>query len=166
MQETGSNIINNYSYKCTLVPTQFFQQQEARVLLSETVDLDVSDEVAFVQFPLYDAVLVYAKPQGSVDYFPETYYLLKATEHIGEYNKIVASYTNGRLYLAVVEDKRLLLCNSFEAVDFTTAEYFIFMVLKRFQLNPEMSAIYFRSSLTPEQEMSLYRYFRCVERVD
>ena len=59
----------------------------------------------------------------------------------------------------------LRLCNSFQAMDFTTAEYFLFMALKRLQINPEISAVYVRTPLEQEQEMSLYRYFKSVERI-
>ena len=80
-----------------------------------------------------------------------------------EYNKIFASYIDGYLYLAVAQGKSLLLANVFEAIDFTTAEYFIFLTLKKLQLNPEVSTITFRTPLSDEQEMSLYRYFKAVE---
>ena len=82
---------------------------------------------------------------------------------LSEYNRILASYMDGVLYLVVAQGKTLLLCNSFKAPDFTTAQYFIFMVMKKLQLNPEMSTIAFRTSLTEEQEMSLYRYFKSVD---
>ena len=67
------------------------------------------------------------------------------------------------VYLTVAQGKSLLLCNSYQAPDFTTAEYFIFLAMKRLQLNPEVSTIAFRTSLTEEEEMSLYRYFKNVE---
>ena len=72
---------------------------------------------------------------------------------------------DGWLYLAIAQGKKLMLCNSFQAPDFTTAEYFVFLAMKKLQLNPEMSSIYFRTRLTEEQEMSLYRYFRSVEHI-
>jgi hypothetical protein len=37
--------------------------------------------------------------------------------------------------------------------------------MKKLQLNPEMSSIYFRTPLDQDQEMSLYRYFRNVEQM-
>ena len=73
---------------------------------------------------------------------------------------------DGYLYLVVAQGKSLLLCNSFKAPDFTTAQYFIFLALKKLQLNPEMSTLFFRTPLEEEQEFSLYRYFRSVERLD
>jgi hypothetical protein len=96
---------------------------------------------------------------------PELYFMLRQVPHLTDYNKILASYMDGYLYLVVAQGKSLLLCNSFQAPDFTSAEYFIFMVLKKLQLNPEVTTICFRTPLTEEQEMSLYRYFKSVEKL-
>ena len=59
----------------------------------------------------------------------------------------------------------LLLANVFDAPDFTTAEYYIFLAMKQLQLNPEVSTICMRSLIGPEEEMSLYRYFKSVEQI-
>ena len=82
-----------------------------------------------------------------------------------DYNKILASYVNRYLYLTNARGRTLLLCNSFQAPDFTSAQYFIFLALKKLQLNPEVSTICFRTPLTEDQEMSLYRYFKSVESI-
>jgi hypothetical protein len=91
--------------------------------------------------------------------------MLKQLPGLADYNKILASYMDGHLYLTIAQGKSLLLCNSFPAPDFTTAEYFIFLALKKLQLNPEVTSICFRTPLTEEQEMSLYRYFKSVEQI-
>lgn len=91
--------------------------------------------------------------------------MLRQLPTLADYNKILASYMDGYLYLVVAQGKSLLLCNSFQAPDFTSAEYFIFLVLKKLQLNPEVTTICFRTPLTDEQEMSLYRYFKSVEQI-
>ena len=96
---------------------------------------------------------------------PEMYYMLRDVFNLPDYNRILASYMDGVLYLVVAQGKTLMLCNSFRAPDFTTAEYFIFMVLKKLQLNPEVSTITFRTPLTDEQEISLYRYFKRVDTI-
>ena len=94
---------------------------------------------------------------------PEIYYMLKSLSDLEEYNKIVASYVDGVLYLVIAQGRTLLLCNTYKAPDFTTAEYFIFLAMKKLQLNPEMSTITFRTPLDEEEEMSLYRYFKNVD---
>ncbi len=163
MPVTGSNI-ETQTYKCALVPKQYFDPAKARAILVETIGVDDSEEVAHVDIPYYNAVFVFARQEGQGTK-PELLSLLYLSESIPEHNKIVASYVDGRLYLVVAEERKMLLCNSFKAIDFTTAEYFIFLALRKFQLNPEMSTIYFRSELTSEQEMSLYNYFRDVDQI-
>ena len=124
--------------------------------------------------PEFSAQLVYsfshdaaADPDvqsGSKDLIPELYNVLKAVSGISEHNKIVASYGDGVLSLAIAQGENLLLANVFQAADFTTAEYFLFMAVRKLQLNPEVSTVHFLTALSDEEEMSLYRYFKSVEQ--
>ena len=119
----------------------------------------------WVDVPQYDAVLVYAVESERIEALPELFYLLKDLPSCRDYNKIVASHKEGYLYLAIAQGGSLLLANTFQAPDFTTAEYYIFLALKQLQLNPEVSTICMRSFVGPEEEMSLYRYFKSVEQI-
>jgi hypothetical protein len=138
--------------------------------------------VDFVEVPEFAAVLVYSNSIGETlsrvisettlrtdgtkaRPLPELFYMLRELQSLPDYNKILASYIDGYLYLVVAQGKSLLLCNSFQAPDFTSAEYFIFLTLKKLQLNPEVTTICFRTPLSEEQEMSLYRYFKSVEQL-
>jgi len=150
---------------CTLVPTHFFNATSARDILGEVVALKGQEAVKWVDVPQYDAVMVYAAESDSVAALPELYYVLKDLPACHDYNKIVASHKEGRLFLGIAQGGSLLLANTFEAPDFTTAEYYIFLSLKQLQLNPEVSSICMRSFVGPEEEMSLYRYFKSVEQI-
>ena len=169
-----------YTPKCTLVPKQFYSPETAQKLLSEVVSLSGDETVECVELPEFNAVLVYSNMIGETltrvisetvlcadgskaRPLPVAYYMLKSLAGITDYNKILAAYMDGVLYLVLAQGSTLLLCNSFKAPDFTTAQYFIFLALKKLQLNPEMSTITFMTRLDYEQEMSLYRYFRSVE---
>ena len=143
-----------FTSRCALVPEQFFEPSSARAMLVETADVPEEYGVSSVPVPWYGAVLVYAHPHGS-EALPELYRLLE---------KAAALPDHKVLYLVVAEDSELRLCNSFQSMDFTTAEYFLFMALGKLQINPEMSAVYFDTPLDSEQEMSLYRYFKSVEK--
>lgn len=166
--------------KVALLPQHFFDPASARQSLSEVVKLRDSDAVEHIAIPSLGAVMVYS---NSIDeslsrvisqtvcdsdgnrarVLPEMYWLLQEINECDEYNKILASYVDGYLHLVIAQGKSLLLANVFEAVDFTTAEYFLFLAMKNLQLNPEVSSIWFRTPLSNEQEMSLYRYFKAVE---
>ena len=171
-----------FSPKCTLVPQQFHNPEISRQILGEVADVSDSDPVEYIPVPQFASVLVYSnaigeslskvlsemvlKTDGSKTLpLPELYHMLMSLQQIPEYNKILASYKDGHLYLVVAQGNTLLLCNSYVAQDFTTAEYFIFFVMKKLQLNMEMSTIYFRTELAEEEEISLYRYFKNVEQV-
>ena len=151
----------------TLVPSHFFDPATARKALAEVADVKEQTEVAHLDIPQYDAVLVYTADGDSVvvDGTPEIYKLLMQLPDCPEYNKILCSISGGHLHLAVAQGKNLLLANSFPAQDFTTAEYYIFLTMKSLQLNPEISTICWRSPLEVEDEMSLYRYFKAVVRL-
>lgn len=159
MPETGSSI--------ALIPVSFFDSASAREALARTVRLKEDEEVEYISIPEYSAVLVYSFSAGSAEEerLPEMYHLLKALPGIGEYNKIAASYDGTYLHLAIAQGGNLLLSNVFRAADFTTAEYFLFMAVKKLQMNPEVSSVFFRSPLAESEEMSLYRYFKAVEKL-
>ena len=172
--------ISVFTPKFTMVPANFFRPEAAREILSQTVTLAENDQVSYVELPQFGAVAIFSvqdngpiarvlhemvlRTDGSKGrLLPEQYLLLEAIDSITDYNKIVVSYADGCLYLVVAQGRTLLLCNSYEASDFTTAEYFIFMVMKKFQLNPEVSTIFFRTPVSRDDEVSLYNYFRSVE---
>lgn len=151
----------------TLVPSHFFDPETARQALSDVADLKEDEAVAHLDIPQYDAVLVYTTDGDSVvvDGIPEIGRLLMRLPDCPEYNKILCSRIEDRLYLAIAQGKNLLLANSFPVQDFVTAEYYIFLSLKSLQLNPEISTICWCSPLDAEDEMSLYRYFKAVVRL-
>lgn len=140
----------------TLVPSATFTEESARQMLSELAPVGASP-LSSDLVNLYDAVLVYTGER------PAVYDLMMSTCKISGYNKIIAKVEDGLLSLVIAEGQFLKFCNCFEAPDFTTAEYYIFMVLKKFQINPEISSIYFTNSLLPEEAQSLLSYFKNVE---
>ena len=168
--------------KVALVPELFFDASDPRAALSEAVPVGDTDKIGHIAVPQYGAVLVYSnsineslsrvisqsvflKDGSTVEVLPEMYYVLRDLGRCAEHNRIVASYGDGRLYLAIAQGDQLGLCNVYEAVDFTTAEYFIFLALKSLQLNPELSTISLRTPVTEEERLSLYRYFKSVEEI-
>ena len=174
--------VSVFTPKFALVPAGFHSPEVSRHMLAEVANINDGDHVEHVDVPQFGAVLVYSLSVGVTlakvisetvlctdgskgRMLPEIYYMMNSMSDISDYNKIVASYMDGYLYLVIAQGKTLLLCNSFQAPDFTTAEYFIFLAMKKLQLNPEMSSIYFRTPLSEDQEMSLYRYFRSVEHI-
>ena len=173
-------VLSVFTPVCTLVPENFHKPELSWQILSDIVALPESALVEYAEIPEYNAVMVYSASIGGTLHkvvsesvlrtdgskprqLPELYHMVKALSGLSEYNRIVASYMDGVLYLVIAQGKTLLLCNTFEAQDFTTAEYFIFLAMKKLQLNPEVSTISFRTHLDEQQQMSLYRYFKNID---
>ena len=171
-----------FTPKVALVPEQFYSPETASRLLADVVMLKENDRVESVSVPEYGAVMLYANNIGETltrvvsetvmcvdgskaSPLPVMYYMLKELVKLQDYNKIIAAYMDGILYLALAQGSTLLLCNSYKAPDFTTAQYFIFLAMKKLQLNPEVSTISFRTPLSEDDEMSLYRYFKSVDQI-
>lgn len=144
--------------KFTLVPSEFFSEETARETLSEVVLLEEGEPLSFLDVPSCQAVLVYAGRR------PAVYDMLMSLCKIRHHNKIIASVSDDVLSLVVAQGDRLQFCNCFKAGDFTTALYYIFMVLKKLQINPEISTLYFAScNVSQERLTALFRYFKSAE---
>ncbi len=149
----------------TLVPSAFFDPASEREALAEVASLREGAEVKHIEIPEYDAVLICTADEDSAVFGSEMLRVLKRLKDCPEYNRILCSIRDSRLYLAVAQGEALMLANAFEIQDFTTAEYYIFLAVKSLQLNPEVSTVCFLSELDAEEEMSLYRYFKAVVRL-
>lgn len=143
-----------------MVPTRYFDEKDPRCFLSEISVLAETAVVGWKSIPAHDAVLVYS---GGGDDEPELYKLILAVDALKDYFKIGASIVDGELSLVIVKGTDLLFANVFDAPDFTTAQYYIFAVMKSLQLNPEVSTIYFRQKPDMKDELSICSYFNSLE---
>ena len=124
--------------KVALIPEQFFNPMDIRQTLADVVKLEDSDQVEFIRMPEYGAVLLFSNNVGETlsrmisqtvfttdgyqaRILPEMYYMLDAMKDCPDYNKIIASYADNHLHLAIAQGKSLQIANTFKAPDFTTA---------------------------------------------
>ncbi len=146
----------------TLVPVNFFDPSTARNALLEVGVPGGSDRIEYKELPAYGAYIVYTVPDGA-SAPPGILDILDHLHQCPEYNKVLCSWQDGTLSLAVAQGRSLLLANEYSAPDFVTAQYYIFLAVKSLQLNPEVTVICFRHSLSGQQELELYKYFKAVE---
>jgi len=145
--------------KYTLVPKCFFNGDAQ--LLSQVVEVSDSEVIKYLELPFYEAVLLFVPgPEGQ---YPHIYDLLKSINRIPGFNKVLFTIENSYLHLVLAAGDKLLLANSFEANDFTTALYYVFASMKDFQINPQLTTAYFKGELAYEQQEVLFSYFKAVE---
>lgn len=147
-------------FKYTLIPERFFSQESASRLLSKVVPLEKDDSVKHIELPEYKAVLVYTGEDASARLIAD---MVEASYKLDKYNKAVAHVGNGVVDVVVAEGRKLLLVNTFPAADDVTAQYFIFAALRQFQINPEVTTIYFMGEASDSIKEDLFRYFNSVE---
>lgn len=148
----------------TLVPVNFFDPGNARKALMEVASVAETDRIEYRELPSFGAVLIYTVPSGESTP-PGILSVLEKLPACPEYNKVLCSWENGLLELAIAQGRSLLLANEYRAKDFVTAQYFIFLAMKSLQLNPEVTTICFTHPLEESQKMALYRYFKAVETI-
>ena len=130
----------------------------------EVAVLAETDSVEYKELPAFGAVLIYTVPSGA-SAPPGILSVLEKLQSCPEYTKVLCSWQNGCLQLAIAQGRSLLLANEYKAKDFVTAQYFIFLAMKSLQLNPEVTTICFTHPLDENQQMALYRYFKAVETI-
>ena len=128
----------------------------------EVADVAETDAVEYKELTVYGAVLIYTVPDGATAP-PGILNVLEKLHSCPEYNKVLCSWQDGMLQIAIAQGRSLLIANEYKAPDFTTAQYYIFLAIKSLQLNPEVTVICFTHPLGSEEEMALYRYFKAVE---
>jgi len=147
--------------KYTLVPKEFFNGDIK--VLSQVVEVLPSETVKYVELPAFGAVLLFVPDEEGGQ--PHIYDLLCRLPGIEDYNKVLCCVEDSVLHLTVGAGEKLLLANSYEAADFTTALYFIFAALNEFQINPRMTTLYYTGEISYENQELLFSYFKGVERL-
>ncbi len=174
--------ISLFTHKCTLIPNNFFRKEDLTNVLDSVVELGKDDIIDYVDVEQYSSKLVFSNSISEslssiirhtvlttagtkARILPELYFILRDLNKCNEYNKILISYKDAHLHIAIAQGKTLILANTYSAVDFTTAQYFLFLAMKNLHLNPEISTVCLRTPLEQDDEMSLYRYFKAVEKI-
>ena len=113
-----------FTPKVALVPEQFYSPETASRLLADVVMLKENDRVESVSVPEYGAVMLYSNNIGETltrvvsetvmcvdgskaSPLPVMYYMLKELVKLQDYNKIIAAYMDGILYLALAQGSTL-----------------------------------------------------------
>ena len=146
--------------KFTLIPEGYFSTESAAELLSKVVILEKSDSVKSMELPCYKAVLLYAGDDADARRLAE---MLAAAATLDRYNKVVVHLGEDVVDIVLAAGEKLLLCNSFPAADAVTAQYFLFAALRQFQINPEVSTVYFFGEADEAVKGDLFRHFASVE---
>ncbi|MFA6335086.1 MAG: DUF3822 family protein [Bacteroidales bacterium] len=159
--------------KYTLIPKQLYKPEEALHHLSKLYKLDELDEIDIAEVTNEQIVILFAtnstflnfikEAQPEFKIFPSIYPMISQISNFKDYNKICIHYQKGQVHIVASEGPRLVFCNSFPAMQFNTALYFLFLTLKQVQFNPELTTVFVSGNLKDFEITDISKYFSKVK---
>ncbi len=159
--------------KYALIPKHLYKPEEALFQLSKLHKIDELDEIDTVEISSESIIILFAvdstflncikEAQPSFRIFPSIYPMISEMPTFKDYNKICFHYQKGMVHIVAAEGPRLVFCNSFSAMQFNTALYFLFLVLKQVQFNPEQTTVFVSGNLKDFEIMDISKYFSRVK---
>ena len=156
----------------TFVPESVFVPDKAAAILQSIHPINDLDEVYFHALPHLGAICIYAIPnsitapllksQPAASFYSIAIPLIQIAMPLYGHTRVLFFYRNQYLYLILIKEQQLLLCNAFHAPDFNTALYFLFFALHQWQLNPESLRLYISGQITKPNRQLLHNYFPIV----
>jgi len=152
--------------KYTLVPESFFSVDSAEAYLANVVEIGEKDSVRYKELPQYKAVLVYTGEGSHADDTAELLcHLVAVASSVSKYNKVIVHQGDDCVDIVIAAGEKLLLCNSFPSTDSVTSLYYLFASLKEFQINPEVTTVFFHGRVTGSMKSDAARYFSSIEQL-
>ena len=153
----------------TLVPESIFVPEKAAAILQSIHAIHDLDEVYYHPLPQFDAICIYSVPnsitapmlknQSATRFYSIAIPLIQMTTSLYGSTRALFFYRDQYLYLTLMKEEQLLLCNAYHAPEFTTALYFLFFALHQWQLNSETIRLYIGGQIPKENRQLLHNYF-------
>ena len=153
----------------TFVPESLFDPHKAAAILQSVYAINDLDEVHFHPLPHIGATCIYAIPnsiiapllrqQPAIRFYSIAVPLIQMATPLYGHTRILYFYHDHFLYLTLMREQQLLLCNAYYAPDCNTALYFLFLVLQQWQLNPDSIRLYISGQLSKHHRQTLLHYF-------
>ncbi len=155
--------------KYAAIPKNLHQRGNELSILSKSHKIDDLDEIDICEVPHEDMVLIFAanstfinvvkEYQPNLNLYPSVYPFISYLPLFEEYNKILLQYIKGVVSIVASEGERITYCNSFPAVHFNTALYFLMLTLKEVQFNPELTTVYISGNIKDLEIYDIAKYF-------
>lgn len=175
-------VLNTHVY--TLIPTSLCPEGEETSILSQMFrfggDIASDSIVKRIELPMYDATILYSIPAqitnsiketfgedyGTIKVIPTIYKLIDNLQTLSDHNRVLVYWKDwsrdNHIHIVAAEGESLKLVNSYKVSDFTTALYYILMVVKEVMFNPENTTIQIYGELSSWEKSKFEKYFKGV----
>lgn len=119
-------------FKHTLVPEEYFSPAAASRILSSVAVLEKGARTRYKELPQFKAVLVYSGEDSRALLLEHTLNTAVAAALAGSGKMCaVMRFSDGEADVAVAQEDKMLLANTYPAIDRTTAEYFLYAAINQ-----------------------------------
>ncbi|MDD4058248.1 MAG: DUF3822 family protein [Bacteroidales bacterium] len=164
----STDVIIN-THKFTAIPLSNFKSEDAGLILGQLHFLEELDEVDIIIDEPQEMALLFAVNstllntiktiQPDFKVAPSIYPFIKNNKFFPDNNKIFAQYHKGHVHIIITNSSKMLFCNSFPALQFNTALYYIMLAVKQTEIKQEDTAIILSGNFREEDSFSLTKFF-------
>ncbi len=138
-----------YTEKFTLIPKEAYTPQLGREALEQQFHIGTEDHIDTCDVCEADAVAVYCAPGAGCNAsdvekpLPLAAGMMQVVCGAEEFNKVAFHYSRERgfAHIIIYAGKELKLANAFKVDSYESALYFLFLSIKRLQMNPQQCVI-------------------------
>lgn len=159
--------------KYSLLPTRLHIKGDELKELSALHRLDELDEINIADVTREDMKILFAvnstfmnvikEYQPDFHIYPSIYPFIKYLPYFEGHNKILFHYIKGFVNIVASEGNRIIFCNTFPAIHFNSALYFLLLALKETQFNPELTTVYTAGNIKDLEIFDIARYFPAIK---
>ncbi len=159
--------------KFSAIPRKLHVKERDLAQLNKIHKTEELDEINNIYYPNEDMVLVFAanstllnlikEYQPVFTLYPMVFLFLSYLPLFKEHNKISFHYMKGVATIVAAEGERIVYCNSFPAMHFNSALYFLLLALKETQFNAEQTTVYISGNIKDLEIFDIAKYFSTVK---
>jgi Protein of unknown function (DUF3822) len=157
------------SPKYTIVPTQWYRDEERRIYLLHVSDPDKNSITMAAEYPEQTAYLVFEMPLSVHEWLekmplsPQYTHLLgslhgEVASHFRAPDNVVVSFGLQRIFILYYRGDNLIFSNSFVCHSPKDVLYFVLLTLEQFSLSPDFTPVWMMGKMS--QDTDLYRNLR------
>ena len=164
----STDVIIN-THKFTSIPISNFRNEDAGLILGQLHFLEELDEVDTIIEESQELALLFAvnstllntikKIQPEFKVVPSVYPFIKNAKFFPDNNKLFAQYHKGHVHIVITSGTKMIFCNSFPALQFNTALYFMILSLQQSGIKQEEASVILSGNIREEDVNSLVKYF-------
>ncbi len=160
-------VVNNHKF--VAIPSDLYDRDSAFFEFSKIHKLDDLEYINTIDVPKYNMKLVYcadstlvniiSQYHSNLNIYPASYLFISSLCYYQEHNKVLFSFDGESVSIVALDGNKLIFLNSFPAIHFNSALYFLLLSVKEIQFNPEQTTVFVNGKISDLEISDMAKYF-------